>query len=439
MSQLDHRLTSLEGTTDSVSQRVSGVEIKVSDVKRATGVDIEENQTKIQATFDKVKADFADLVESLESSKKDSSSKYGAVAASVEGIKKDIKYVSGKVGDVGVGLESLGSQVDGLASRSVGKGEEGDTPPVAPPAVTKEMYKAQQKKTSELENKIQMLQSALAAVEEGNNSVQKDIVKVGAIASLAKEQTVELEKKVKQVEKKKDEVEVVKESYLAKEPKMAKEREVAKETKVIREPEPVKAKVPSPLKAPAPAPAPTPSPAPASSPASAPAAVKQHEEEFEDSDSDDIDLSSEEDSDEEDKKPAAADTKTFKSPPKAKMESPKMSSPNKMNAAPNTPGGPDASMTSIQSIETDDSFLKDTPSPKKEKKGAEKMKEPEKGMVTPTRKDSKGGKEGSPRVYTPKRTPSVEEMHAAPTSLSSDDESANGDHETDTEPETDIA
>ena len=96
-----------------------------------------------------------------------------------------------------------------------------------------------------------------------------------------------------------------------------------------------------------------------------------------------------------------------------------------------TPSKVDTSITSVQSIDTDDSFLKDTPTPKKGDKKGEKGAEAETGMTTPVR--------GSPKkAYTPKRTPSVEEMHAAPTSLSSDDESANGDIETDTEPETDL-
>ena len=102
---LDHRLTSLEGTTDAVSQRVGGVETKISDLKRATGVEAEENQTKTMAALDKVKADLKEVVESLESSKKESGSKTDAVSASVEGLKRDVDLVKGKVGDVGTGLE----------------------------------------------------------------------------------------------------------------------------------------------------------------------------------------------------------------------------------------------------------------------------------------------------------------------------------------------
>ncbi|GMH81120.1 hypothetical protein TL16_g08831 [Triparma laevis f. inornata] len=434
---LDHRLTSIEGSFQATTERVSGVEMRMSEFKKTSSVEAEKELSKVQGGFDKIKEDFAGFKQSYESKKNDTSVTLGTVSGAVEGLKKDVELMTGRIGDTQTGLDNLESQVDQLAARPVTT-KEGKEQAPPPPAVTKEQYKALQKKSSELENKIQMLQAALAAVEDGHVSTQKEMAKVTNLANQAKEQTGELNKKVSQhadeVGSLKAKTEVLEGSTTQEISKMAaRQEEVKKKAKDVAK----KAGVGG-----------------------------RRRKWWCDSDSDGIELSSDDDSDEEDVAPSHKKTNTggkkkASESPKAKAvdkvdktekasnndakrkgASPKNSSAKdkKKESAPKTPvKTPTKVDTSITSIDTDDSFLKDTPTPKKgDKKEEADTPTPKKGdkkeeadMTTPVR--------GSPKkAYTPKRTPSVDEMHAAPTTLSSDDESQHGDEESDTEPETDL-
>jgi len=441
-TDIDHRLTSVEGTSTALNDRVTTVEGRVSEFKNSSASEIQTNASRVNASIAEIKKDFIEFQKSLEEGKKESSTGVAGVAGGLEGVKKDVDVITEKLGKNEIEIERLGGRMEDVEkapakNTEAKEGSRGDAETAAAKGPSKIEVVELKKKTAELENKIQMLQSSFASIEDTHVGVKQEIAKIGVLANTATEKTEGLHRRVEGVASK--QVREEEERGRKEEGKKKWEEKQGEKVEKVEKKDPErglkkgdKKKVEMKAKA-APAPAKK-SPAkssPASvavpSPLSGSKKTVKEESDSDDSDEDDSDISLSSDSEEEEEEKEEMKEKIDKvkkgnnEPPKG--EPPKKGkSPTKAKAAAEkqklavetTPTRKKASDTpsSVRTDGTDDSFAKETP------------------PVTPVKTHS-----GKP--YTPKRTPSVEEMHAAPTALSDSESDGHNHEDTESEEEDD--